>query len=57
MPRNYNFSTEFKFKWVQTAHEVDFHTFKEGLQLVNHITNIHKAFTTKKSLSDAADAI
>lgn len=34
------FSPHYFFKWVQSAGEIDFHSFKEGLQIVNHIPNI-----------------
>ena len=34
------FCPNFYFKWVQSAGEVDFYSFKEGQQLVNHIPNI-----------------
>lgn len=34
------FSPHFYFKWVQSTGEVDFYSFKEGEQLVNHIPNI-----------------
>ena len=34
------FSTHFFYKWVQSTGEIDFYSFKEGQQLVNHIPNI-----------------
>ena len=34
------FSPHFFFKWVQSTGEIDFHSFKEGEQIVNHIPNI-----------------
>ena len=34
------FSPHFFFKWVQSTGEIDFYSFKEGTQVVNHIPNI-----------------
>ena len=34
------FSPHFFFKWVQSSGEIDFYSFREGEQLVNHIPNI-----------------
>ncbi len=34
------FSPHFFFKWVQSTGEIDFYSFKEGKQIVNHIPNI-----------------
>lgn len=34
------FSPHFFFKWVQSSGEIDFYSFKEGKQIVNHIPNI-----------------
>lgn len=34
------FSPHYFYKWVQSPGEVDFYSFKEGEQIVNHIPNI-----------------
>ena len=34
------FSPHFFYKWVQSTGEIDFYSFKEGTQIVNHIPNI-----------------
>ena len=46
MSEKEQFSPHFFFKWVQSAGEIDFYSFKEGQQLVNHIPNI--GIITKK---------
>ena len=40
MPEKDQFSPHFYYKWVQSTGEVDFYSFKEGKQIVNHIPNI-----------------
>ena len=40
MPEKEQFSPHFYFKWVQSTGEIDFYSFKEGTQCVNHIPNI-----------------
>ena len=40
------FSDKFRFKWVQTAGEVNYMKFVEGKHIVNHISN-SKIFTNK----------
>ena len=40
LPEKEQFNPHFYFKWVQSTGEVDFYSFKEGEQLVNHIPNI-----------------
>ena len=40
MPEKDTFSPHYYFKWVQSSAEIDFYSFKEGIQLVNHIPNI-----------------
>lgn len=40
MSEKEQFSPHFFFKWVQSTGEIDFHSFKEGEQIVNHIPNI-----------------
>ena len=41
----------FRFKWVQTATEVNFAKFIEGQHIVNHISNSH-VFTSKLACLD-----
>ncbi|KAL4441343.1 hypothetical protein ABPG74_013638 [Tetrahymena malaccensis] len=43
------FSNKYFFKWVQTTSEIDFFSFKEATQIVNHIPNIN-IFTSKVGL-------
>jgi tubulin--tyrosine ligase like protein 10 len=40
MAEKEQFSPNFFFKWVQSTGEIDFYSFKEGIQIVNHIPNI-----------------
>lgn len=40
MSEKEQFSPHFFFKWVQSTGEIDFYSFKEGKQIVNHIPNI-----------------
>ena len=35
------FSPHYHFKWVQTSSEIDYFSFKEGKQLVNHIPTLN----------------
>ena len=46
MGRGMQFSDKFRFKWVQTAAEVNFIKFVEGRNIVNHFANA-KIFTDK----------
>jgi hypothetical protein len=43
------FSNKYDIKWVQTSAEIDFLSFKEGQQLVNHIPNM-SMLTSKNGL-------
>jgi len=43
------FSNKYDVKWVQTSAEIDFLSFKEGQQLVNHIPNM-TILTSKNGL-------
>lgn len=40
MEKKDQFSPHYFYKWVQSPGEVDFYSFKEGEQIVNHIPNI-----------------
>ena len=46
LARGYCFSDKYRFKWVQTAGEVNYMKFIEGKHIVNHISN-SKIFTNK----------
>ena len=46
MTRGMQFSDKFRFKWVQTASEINYMKFVEGKHVVNHISN-SKVFTNK----------
>jgi len=41
MDQSLAFSNKYDIKWVQLLHELDFLGFKEGRQIVNHISNIN----------------
>ncbi|EGR31540.1 tubulin-tyrosine ligase family protein, putative [Ichthyophthirius multifiliis] len=49
MDKQKTFNPFFYFKWVQTKSEVDFLSFNEGQQIINHIANV-TIFTTKVGL-------
>ena len=46
MARGTQFSVKYRFKWTQTAGEINFMTFKEGIHICNHFSN-SKVFTDK----------
>ena len=46
MAKGMQFSDKFRFKWVQTAGEINYMKFVEGKHIVNHISN-SKIFTNK----------
>ena len=46
MARGTQFSDKYRFKWVQTAGEINYMKFQEGKHIVNHISN-SKVFTNK----------
>ena len=43
------FSDKYRFKWTQSATEINYMKFKEGIHLVNHISNAYKLMATKTS--------
>ena len=46
MAKGMQFSDKYRFKWVQTAGEINYMKFVEGKHIVNHISN-SKIFTNK----------
>jgi hypothetical protein len=48
LTKGMQFSDKYRFKWTQTSSEVNYMKFKEGVHIVNHISN-SKIFTTKIS--------
>lgn len=51
LPDSYKNTEYFDFKWTQSTHEINFFSFKEGKQIVNHIRN-NKIISTKTGLYD-----
>jgi len=49
LPESFKNTENFDFKWTQTTKEINFFTFKEGKQLVNHIRN-NRIISTKTGL-------
>jgi len=47
MGRGMQFSPDYRFKWTQTAMEINYMHFKEGRQICNHISNSNRVFTNK----------
>lgn len=56
MSRGMQFSDKYRFRWVQTVGEVNFMKFKEGIHLVNHISNA-KIFTNKISTLETLEEL
>lgn len=54
MSKGMQFSDKFRYKWTQTSSEINYMKFKEGQQIVNHISN-SKIFTTKISTLDTLE--
>jgi len=50
LPEKEQFSSHYFLKWVQTAGEIHYFSFREGKQLVNHIPNMSSMLTTKSAL-------
>ena len=46
MPRGTQFSDKYRFKWTQTAGEINYMKFVEGKHICNHFSN-SKVFTNK----------
>lgn len=56
MGRGMQFSDKFRFKWTQTSSEISYMKFKEGVHIVNHISN-SKIFTTKISTIEILESL
>ena len=46
MARGTQFSDKYRFKWTQTAGEINYMNFREGIHICNHFSN-SKVFTDK----------
>jgi len=56
MSRGMQFSDKFRYKWTQTSSEINYMKFKEGEQIVNHISN-SKIFTQKITTLDTLECL
>ena len=56
MPRGTQFSDKYRFKWTQTAGEINFMKFVEGRHICNHFSN-SKIFTNKIQTLDMLELL
>eukprot|EP00357_Protocruzia_adherens_P016339 CAMPEP_0115017808 /NCGR_PEP_ID=MMETSP0216-20121206/28364_1 /TAXON_ID=223996 /ORGANISM="Protocruzia adherens, Strain Boccale" /LENGTH=753 /DNA_ID=CAMNT_0002388749 /DNA_START=129 /DNA_END=2390 /DNA_ORIENTATION=+ len=56
LPKEYKFSSKFRFRWVQTHGEINYHEFIEDKNIVNHIPN-NSVISTKTGLLETMETL